>query len=114
MTPLALYLLLSALLFAIGLAGALTRRNAIIVLIGIELMLNAANLNFIAFWRYGPNPSALTGSDVRDLLDRRRRGGSGRRAGADYLDLPALPDDQPGPDQFDEGLRWIGLFKTSG
>ncbi len=40
-------------LFAIGLAGALTRRNAIIVLIGIELMLNAANLNFIAFWKYG-------------------------------------------------------------
>ena len=42
-------------------AGALTRRNAIIVLIGIELMLNAANLNFIAFWRFGPNPEALTG-----------------------------------------------------
>jgi len=61
MTPLASCLLLSALLFAIGLAGALTRRNAIIVLIGIELMLNAANLNFIAFWRYGPNPQALTG-----------------------------------------------------
>jgi NADH-quinone oxidoreductase subunit K len=60
-TPLWLYLLLSALLFAIGLAGALTRRNAIIVLIGIELMLNAANLNFIAFWRYGPNPEALAG-----------------------------------------------------
>ena len=55
------YLLLSALLFAIGLAGALTRRNAIIVLIGIELMLNAANLNFIAFWRFGPHPQALTG-----------------------------------------------------
>jgi NADH:ubiquinone oxidoreductase subunit K len=55
------YLLLSSLLFAIGLAGALTRRNAIIVLIGIELMLNAANLNFIAFWRYGPRPEAITG-----------------------------------------------------
>ena len=61
MTPLACCLLLSALLFAIGLAGALARRNAIIVLIGIELMLNAANLNFIAFWRYGSNPEALTG-----------------------------------------------------
>jgi NADH:ubiquinone oxidoreductase subunit K len=61
MTPLQGYLLLSALLFSIGLAGALTRRNAIIVLIGIELMLNAANLNFIAFWRFGPNPEALTG-----------------------------------------------------
>ena len=61
MSPLTGYLLLSALLFSIGLAGALTRRNAILVLIGIELMLNAANLNFIAFWRYGPNPAALTG-----------------------------------------------------
>jgi NADH-quinone oxidoreductase subunit K len=60
-TPLACYLLLSALLFAVGLAGALIRRNAIIVLIGIELMLNAANLNFIAFWRYSPNPQALAG-----------------------------------------------------
>jgi NADH-quinone oxidoreductase subunit K len=61
MTPLANCLLLSALLFSVGLAGALMRRNAILVLIGIELMLNAANLNFIAFWRYGPNPEALTG-----------------------------------------------------
>jgi NADH:ubiquinone oxidoreductase subunit K len=61
MTTLLNYLLISALLFAIGFAGALTRRNAIIVLVGIELMLNAANLNFIAFWRYGPHPEALTG-----------------------------------------------------
>src|SRR2546430_17632033 len=56
MSPLQSYLILSSLLFAIGFAGALARRNAILVLIGIELMLNAANLNFIAFWRYGPNP----------------------------------------------------------
>src|SRR4051794_7208835 len=61
MTPLSAYLLLSAFLFAIGLAGALTRRNSILVLIGIELMLNAANLNFIAFWRYSSHPEALTG-----------------------------------------------------
>jgi len=61
MTPLTDYLLLSSLLFAIGLAGAVTRRNAILALIGIELMLNAANLNFIAFWRYGPNPDAMKG-----------------------------------------------------
>ena len=61
MTPLTFYLLFSALLFAIGLAGALTRRSAILVLIGIELMLNAGNLNLIAFWRYGPHPEALTG-----------------------------------------------------
>ena len=61
MNPLAAYLILAAFLFAIGLAGALSRRNAIIVLIGIELMLNAANLNFIAFWRYGSNPEAIAG-----------------------------------------------------
>lgn len=61
MTPLTGCLLIAALLFAVGLGGALSRRSAILVLIGIELMLNAANLNFIAFWRYGPHPEALTG-----------------------------------------------------
>ena len=61
MNPLAFYLILSAFLFAIGFAGAVSRRNAIIVLIGIELMLNAANLNFIAFWRFSEHPEALTG-----------------------------------------------------
>jgi NADH-quinone oxidoreductase subunit K len=55
------FAILSALLFCLGLAGALMRRHVIIVLIGIEIMLNAANLNFIAFWRYGPNPEALSG-----------------------------------------------------
>lgn len=61
MSPLNAYLLFSALLFSIGLAGALTRRNAIIVLIGIEFMLNAANVNFVAFWRYSAHPEAFTG-----------------------------------------------------
>ena len=61
MTPLSGYLLLSAMLFAIGFAGALTRRSAILVLVGVELMLNAANLNFIAFWRFSEHPEALTG-----------------------------------------------------
>jgi NADH-quinone oxidoreductase subunit K len=46
-------LVLSGILFAIGLAGALTRKNAILVLVSIEIMMNAANLNFIAFWRAG-------------------------------------------------------------
>lgn len=48
------YLTLSAILFAIGLYGALVRRNAVIVLISIEIMMNAANLNFIAFSRFIP------------------------------------------------------------
>ena len=54
-------LIVSALLFGIGLGGALIRRSAILVLVGIELMLNAANLNFIAFWRFGPNSTSSLG-----------------------------------------------------
>ena len=50
-TELNRYLLLSALLFALGLFGVVTRRNAIGMLMGIELMLNAANINFVAFSR---------------------------------------------------------------
>jgi NADH-quinone oxidoreductase subunit K len=61
MTGLTGYLLVSSMLFAIGLAGALTRRNTILVLVGIELMLNAANLNFVAFWRFGPHAGPSTG-----------------------------------------------------
>ena len=53
MTPLQAYLSVSAILFAIGFGGVVIRRNAIVVLMGIELMLNAANLNFIAFWKFG-------------------------------------------------------------
>lgn len=52
MIPLQFYLILAAALFCIGLFGALARRNAIAILIGIELMLNAVNINLIAFWRY--------------------------------------------------------------
>ena len=61
MSPLHLCLLLSTGLFCIGLAGALARSNTILVLLGIELMLNAANINFIAFWRFGPSPAAGNG-----------------------------------------------------
>ena len=46
------YLTLAALVFAIGLFGVLTRRNAIGILLGIELMLNAVNINLVAFARY--------------------------------------------------------------
>ncbi len=52
MIPLTHYLLISAALFCIGLYGTITRRNAIQVLMGIELMINAAILNFVAFGRY--------------------------------------------------------------
>jgi NADH:ubiquinone oxidoreductase subunit K len=46
------YLLVSAILFSIGMFGALARRNVLGILIGIELMFNAANINFVAFNRY--------------------------------------------------------------
>lgn len=61
MASLSHYLILSAVLFRLGLTAVLIRRNAILVLVGIELMLNAANLNFVAFWRFGPTPSDLSG-----------------------------------------------------
>jgi NADH-quinone oxidoreductase subunit K len=50
--PLSAYLVLAALLFAIGLFGVLTRRNAVGILLGIELMLNAVNINLVAFSRF--------------------------------------------------------------
>jgi NADH-quinone oxidoreductase subunit K len=46
------YLIVAAALFCIGLYGVLSRKNAIGILMGIELMLNAVNINLIAFWRY--------------------------------------------------------------
>jgi NADH-quinone oxidoreductase subunit K len=52
MVPLNYYLVLSAVVFAIGVIGVLIRRNLIVVLMSIELMLNAVNLTFIAFSRY--------------------------------------------------------------
>jgi NADH-quinone oxidoreductase subunit K len=62
--PLTWFLLFAAASFSIGLFGVLVRRNAIAVLMAIEIMLNAANINLIAFWRYGTPPSGegpLTG-----------------------------------------------------
>jgi NADH:ubiquinone oxidoreductase subunit K len=47
------YLIVSAALFCLGLLGLLTRRNAVNVLMGIELILNSANINLVAFSRYG-------------------------------------------------------------
>jgi NADH:ubiquinone oxidoreductase subunit K len=62
MTPtLQAFLIVSAALFCIGLLAALSRRHAIFILIGIEMMLAAANLNFIAFWRFAPPPHPSTG-----------------------------------------------------
>lgn len=50
--PLSWYLIVAALLFCIGLYGVLARRNAVAMLMAVELMLNAVNINVLAFWRY--------------------------------------------------------------
>ena len=58
--PLSWYLILAAALFCIGLYGVLSRKNAIAILLGVELMLNAVNVNLVAFWRY-LNPAQMAG-----------------------------------------------------
>ena len=69
MVPLSWYLMLAAFLFSCGLYGALARRNAIAMLMGIELMLNAANINLVAFWRHGFGPMEdLTGQAFAVLI----------------------------------------------
>jgi NADH-quinone oxidoreductase subunit K len=60
MIPLSWYLIFSAALFSIGVYGVLARRNAVALLMGVELMLNAIIVNLIAFWRY-MSYSTMTG-----------------------------------------------------
>jgi len=57
-----MYLMVAAGLFAIGTFGVLSRRNGVAVLMGVELMLNAVNINLVAFWRY------TTPQDVNGLV----------------------------------------------
>lgn len=52
MIPLSWYLIVAAALFCIGLYGVVARRNAVAILMAVELMLNAVNINLVAFWRY--------------------------------------------------------------
>lgn len=61
MVPLENYLVLSAIMFSLGVYGVLARRNAVLILMSIELMLNAVSLNFVAFAAY-LDPSKITGA----------------------------------------------------
>lgn len=61
MVPLENYLALSAIVFALGVYGVLARRNAVLILMSVELMLNAAALNFLAFAAY-LDPERITGA----------------------------------------------------
>ena len=58
--PLEHFLVLSAILFSIGVYGVLTRRNAVLILMSVELMLNAASINMVAFAAYA-SPAVFTG-----------------------------------------------------
>jgi NADH-quinone oxidoreductase subunit K len=58
--PVQSYLMVGLIVFCVGLYGALTKRNAVVVLLCIELMLNAVNINLVAFAKYGLYP-AITG-----------------------------------------------------
>jgi len=60
MIPISWYLILAAALFSIGLFGVLARKNAVAILLGVELMLNAVNINLVTFWRYNA-PTEVTG-----------------------------------------------------
>ena len=66
MIPLSWFLILAAVMFSIGMFGALTRKNAIAILISVELMLNAVNINILAFWHY--HTQVLGTTDVSGLV----------------------------------------------
>jgi NADH:ubiquinone oxidoreductase subunit K len=61
MVPLENYLILSAIIFSLGVYGVLARRNAVLILMSVELMLNAVSMNFIAFAAY-LDPEAVIGA----------------------------------------------------
>src|SRR3990167_7232823 len=67
MIPLSWYLALAAALFCVGPYGVLARKNAVAILMGIELMLNAVNINLVAFWRY-LTPTVIAGQAFPIIL----------------------------------------------
>jgi NADH-quinone oxidoreductase subunit K len=68
MPTLAHYLIVSGLLFSLGLSGVLLRRNILIIFMGLELMLNAANLSLVAFSRFNLLPNGLPNYNAQVLV----------------------------------------------
>jgi NADH-quinone oxidoreductase subunit K len=68
MPTLAHYLLVSGLLFSIGMAGVLLRRNILVIFMGLELMLNAANLSLVAFSRFNLGPEGMPNYNAQVLV----------------------------------------------
>ena len=97
MIPLSWILILSAALFCIGLFGVLARRNAIAILLGVELMLNAVNINLVAFWRY-LDPIQITGQKEKNRHQQRQNHQNpvGRDLGIDIRVTGAVSHAAPG------------------
>ena len=102
MVPLTHYLALSFLLFVLGVVGVLVRRNLLTVLMSIELMLNAVNLNLVAFSR---QLGDLARPGLRRLHHRGGGGGGGDRPRDHHLALPAQGLRQPRRRGRDEGMK---------
>ncbi len=103
MVPVSYYLVVSAILFTMGALGVLIRRNALVIFMSIELMLNAANLAFVAFARMY---NVFSGQIVRLLRDDGGGGGSGGRPGADRDHLPHQAQHQCRSDEQSERIRY--------
>ena len=88
------FLFLAAVLFCLGVYGVLARKNAVLVLMSIELMLNAVNINLIAFGAFRDN---VDRPGLRPVRDRHRRRRGRRRAGHRPAHLP-----QPGHIDLDQ------------
>ena len=71
MVPLSWYLTFAAALFALGLYAVLARKNAVAILMGVEIMLNAVIVNLVAFWRYG-NPADIAGQAFAVIVQPRQ------------------------------------------
>ena len=120
MTPtLGHYLAVSGLLFIIGLAGVILRRNIIIIFMCLELMLNAANLSLVAFSRFNLNarrPAQLQRAGARIFCHHRCRGGGRggaghhRRAISRQADNPRRGSEQPEILMSAATVPWIILF----
>ena len=102
MIPSNYYLILAAALFSMGAIGVLIRRNSLVIFMSVELMLNAANLNFIAFWRHGPHPELLAGVQFV-IFAIAIAAAEARQAAADHVHRPQ--DDLCQQHRDDDGQR---------
>jgi hypothetical protein len=104
MVPIAYYLILAAILFCIGIAAFLIKRNVVTIFMSIELMLNAVNLTFVAFAHMWHQVAG----------DGRRSSRSRRRPRHHHRPLPRPPDAQRRSSQLDEELTSFCLSFPKG